>query len=100
MKKLLCDFQTCLKGFMLKFVNLRYYQDDPVLNPLTPWERPPLKNIFCIYGIDLKTEVSLVLSEQSRSTYFLQVKLLWTPFQASNLIIIILLLTRCIYSAH
>lgn len=38
--------------------NLRkYYQGDPVLNPLTPWERPPLKNIFCIYGIDLKTEV-------------------------------------------
>ncbi|XP_026660396.1 phospholipid--sterol O-acyltransferase-like isoform X3 [Phoenix dactylifera] len=35
----------------------KYYQDDPVLNPLTPWERPPLKNVFCIYGIDLKTEV-------------------------------------------
>ncbi|KAK8947500.1 Phospholipid--sterol O-acyltransferase [Platanthera guangdongensis] len=35
----------------------KYYQGDPVLNPLTPWERPPLKNIFCIYGIDLKTEV-------------------------------------------
>ncbi|KAK3011315.1 hypothetical protein RJ639_012393, partial [Escallonia herrerae] len=33
------------------------YHDDPVLNPLTPWERPPLKNIFCIYGIDSKTEV-------------------------------------------
>ncbi|KAJ3672118.1 hypothetical protein LUZ60_006839 [Juncus effusus] len=34
-----------------------YYQGDPVLNPLTPWDRPPLKNIFCIYGIDSKTEV-------------------------------------------
>ncbi|XP_074577046.1 phospholipid--sterol O-acyltransferase [Curcuma longa] len=34
-----------------------FYLGDPVLNPLTPWERPPLKNIFCIYGIDLKTEV-------------------------------------------
>ncbi|KAL3328601.1 hypothetical protein AABB24_035971 [Solanum stoloniferum] len=33
------------------------YHDDPILNPLTPWERPPLKNIFCIYGIDSKTEV-------------------------------------------
>ncbi|KAL3531204.1 hypothetical protein ACH5RR_010526 [Cinchona calisaya] len=33
------------------------YHGDPVLNPLTPWERPPLKNIYCIYGIDLKTEV-------------------------------------------
>ncbi|KAL8530210.1 hypothetical protein ACS0TY_007317 [Phlomoides rotata] len=33
------------------------YQGDPVLNPLTPWDRPPLKNIFCIYGVDLKTEV-------------------------------------------
>ncbi|KAL6505245.1 hypothetical protein OROGR_025062 [Orobanche gracilis] len=33
------------------------YHGDPVLNPLTPWDRPPLKNIFCIYGIDSKTEV-------------------------------------------
>ncbi|CAI0434561.1 unnamed protein product [Linum tenue] len=33
------------------------YHGDPVLNPLTPWERPPIKNIFCIYGVDLKTEV-------------------------------------------
>ncbi|CAN4093204.1 unnamed protein product [Withania somnifera] len=33
------------------------YHADPILNPLTPWERPPLKNIFCIYGVDLKTEV-------------------------------------------
>lgn len=33
------------------------YHSDPVLNPLTPWDRPPLKNIFCIYGIDSKTEV-------------------------------------------
>ncbi|XP_057965162.1 phospholipid--sterol O-acyltransferase [Malania oleifera] len=35
----------------------KFYHDDPVLNPLTPWDRPPLKNIFCIYGIDSKTEV-------------------------------------------
>uniref|UniRef100_A0A1D1YKQ7 Phospholipid--sterol O-acyltransferase n=1 Tax=Anthurium amnicola TaxID=1678845 RepID=A0A1D1YKQ7_9ARAE len=35
----------------------KYYQGDPVLNPLTPWDRPPLKNIFCIYGIGSKTEV-------------------------------------------
>ncbi|XP_058075354.1 uncharacterized protein LOC131223846 [Magnolia sinica] len=27
-----------------------------MLNPLTPWDRPPLKNIFCIYEIDMKTE--------------------------------------------
>ncbi|XP_047308501.1 phospholipid--sterol O-acyltransferase [Impatiens glandulifera] len=33
------------------------YHGDPVLNPLTPWERPPLRNIFCIYGVDMKTEV-------------------------------------------
>ncbi|PIA45483.1 hypothetical protein AQUCO_01700779v1 [Aquilegia coerulea] len=35
----------------------KLYHDDAVLNPLTPWDRPPLKNIFCIYGIDSKTEV-------------------------------------------
>lgn len=33
------------------------YHGDPVLNPLTPWDRPPIKNVFCIYGIDLRTEV-------------------------------------------
>ncbi|KAJ4822766.1 hypothetical protein Tsubulata_004160 [Turnera subulata] len=33
------------------------YHEDPVLNPLTPWERPPIKNVFCIYGIELRTEV-------------------------------------------
>ncbi|KAK9265856.1 hypothetical protein L1049_027089 [Liquidambar formosana] len=33
------------------------YHGDPVLNPFTPWDRPPLKNIFCIYGIDSRTEV-------------------------------------------
>ncbi|CAN0885821.1 Phospholipid--sterol O-acyltransferase [Linum grandiflorum] len=33
------------------------YHGDPVVNPLTPWDRPPIKNIFCIYGVDSKTEV-------------------------------------------
>jgi hypothetical protein len=35
----------------------KLYHDDPVFNPLTPWERPPIKNVFCIYGAHLKTEV-------------------------------------------
>ncbi|XP_068662865.1 phospholipid--sterol O-acyltransferase isoform X1 [Aristolochia californica] len=35
----------------------KLYHGDPVLNPLTPWDRPPLKNIFCIYGMDSKTEI-------------------------------------------
>ncbi|XP_022156631.1 phospholipid--sterol O-acyltransferase isoform X2 [Momordica charantia] len=35
----------------------RLYHSDPVLNPLTPWDRPPIKTVFCIYGTDLKTEV-------------------------------------------
>ncbi|CAH9075467.1 unnamed protein product [Cuscuta epithymum] len=42
------------------------YHGDPVLNPLTPWERPPLKNIFCIYGIDLKTEVGYYLAPSGK----------------------------------
>jgi hypothetical protein len=35
----------------------RYYHNDPILNPLTPWERPPIKNVYCTYGVDLRTEV-------------------------------------------
>ncbi|XP_031484121.1 phospholipid--sterol O-acyltransferase isoform X2 [Nymphaea colorata] len=41
----------------LLYMLQKLYHDDPVLNPLTPWDRPPLKNIFCIYGVDMKTEV-------------------------------------------
>jgi len=40
----------------------RLYHDDPVFNPLTPWERPPIKNVFCIYGAHLKTEVWCILN--------------------------------------
>ncbi|XP_027775482.1 phospholipid--sterol O-acyltransferase isoform X6 [Solanum pennellii] len=47
-----------LKNYtMFCHLKFRSYHDDPILNPLTPWERPPLKNIFCIYGVDSKTEV-------------------------------------------
>ncbi|KAK4848393.1 hypothetical protein QYF36_012397 [Acer negundo] len=35
----------------------KLYHNDPILNPLTPWDRPPIKNVFCIYGVDMKTEV-------------------------------------------
>lgn len=40
-----------------------WYLNDPILNPLTPWERPPIKNVFCSYGIDLKTEVGYEYKE-------------------------------------
>ncbi|KAE9621891.1 hypothetical protein Lal_00032827 [Lupinus albus] len=33
------------------------YLGDPILNPLTPWDRPPIKNVFCIYGTGSKTKV-------------------------------------------
>ncbi|CAJ2632937.1 unnamed protein product [Trifolium pratense] len=33
------------------------YLGDPVLNPLTPWDRPPIRNVFCIYGTNSKTKV-------------------------------------------
>ncbi|CAM6094433.1 unnamed protein product [Calypogeia fissa] len=36
---------------------IKYYMEDPVLNPLTPWDRPPIKNVYCMYGVDLKTEI-------------------------------------------
>lgn len=36
---------------------IKYYLEDPILNPLTPWSRPPIKNVYCIYGVDMKTEV-------------------------------------------
>lgn len=44
-------------GYNMPTVFCRLYHNDPVFNPLTPWERPPIKNVFCIYGSHLKTEV-------------------------------------------
>eukprot|EP00250_Pteridium_aquilinum_P013191 c21190_g1_i1 orf=305-1612(+) len=35
----------------------KFYLEDPVVNALTPWSRPPIRNIFCVYGINMKTEV-------------------------------------------
>ncbi|KAK9087571.1 hypothetical protein Syun_029965 [Stephania yunnanensis] len=49
------DYDPTIKRLLYQLE--KYYLGDPVLNPLTPWDRPPLKNIFCIYGIDSKTEV-------------------------------------------
>ncbi|WOK95390.1 phospholipid--sterol O-acyltransferase [Canna indica] len=49
------DYDPHSKRLLYQLQN--FYQGDPVLNPLTPWDRPPLKNIFCIYGTNLKTEV-------------------------------------------
>ncbi|PON34764.1 Lecithin:cholesterol/phospholipid:diacylglycerol acyltransferase [Parasponia andersonii] len=44
-------------GTLINAAYFRSYHGDPVFNPLTPWERPPITNVFCIYGIDSKTEV-------------------------------------------
>ncbi|KAI5084356.1 hypothetical protein GOP47_0000525 [Adiantum capillus-veneris] len=35
----------------------KFYLEDAVVNGLTPWSRPPIRNIFCAYGINMKTEV-------------------------------------------
>ncbi|EYU17938.1 hypothetical protein MIMGU_mgv1a002679mg [Erythranthe guttata] len=53
--KAIADYDPDSKRLMYQLD--KSYHGDPVLNPLTPWDRPPLKNIFCIYGIDSKTEV-------------------------------------------
>lgn len=55
-------FYFCLSGVGIQqlnimFCNHRYYLEDPVLNPLTPWSRPPIRNVYCMYGVDMKTEV-------------------------------------------
>ncbi|XP_028758294.1 phospholipid--sterol O-acyltransferase isoform X3 [Neltuma alba] len=33
------------------------YLSDNILNPLTPWDRPPIRNVFCIYGVESRTKV-------------------------------------------
>ncbi|KAH7296615.1 hypothetical protein KP509_26G030600 [Ceratopteris richardii] len=35
----------------------RFYLEDEVVNGLTPWSRPPIRNIYCVYGVNLKTEI-------------------------------------------
>ena len=52
-----CIYVCVCVVYNMPTIFYRLYHDDPVMNPLTPWERPPIKNVFCIYGAHLKTEV-------------------------------------------
>lgn len=45
----------------------KFYLNDPVLNALTPWSRPPIQNIFCVYGINMKTEVGYHFAPSGKS---------------------------------
>ncbi|EFJ06277.1 hypothetical protein SELMODRAFT_430859 [Selaginella moellendorffii] len=56
------DPQAKLAFYQLK----KYYLDNPLFNPLTPWERLPIENVFCMYGINLKTEVGYQLSPSGK----------------------------------
>ncbi|PWA82574.1 Lecithin:cholesterol/phospholipid:diacylglycerol acyltransferase [Artemisia annua] len=58
------DFNPDSKRLLYQLYKL--YHGHPVLNPLTPWERPPLKNIFCIYGVDLRTEVGCYFAQSGK----------------------------------
>jgi len=46
---------------------IKYYLEDPVLNPLTPWSRPPIRNVYCMYGVDMKTEVGYHFTPSGKS---------------------------------
>ena len=35
----------------------KFYHDDPVVNTLTPWTRPPIHTVVAVYGINRKTPV-------------------------------------------
>lgn len=71
----------------------RLYHGDPVMNPLTPWERPPLKNIFCIYGVDSRTEVLIKmlclkiesLKHRMQSHILFSIRLVTILHQVANL---------------
>ncbi|CAM6033246.1 unnamed protein product [Sphagnum compactum] len=45
---------------------IKYYLEDPILNPLTPWMRPPIQNVYCVYGVDMKTEVGYHFSPSGK----------------------------------
>ncbi|ETV96537.1 hypothetical protein H310_10248 [Aphanomyces invadans] len=37
----------------LAYLYDQYYTNDPVLNPHSPWERPPIKSVYIVYGTGL-----------------------------------------------
>ncbi|ETV68187.1 hypothetical protein, variant 1 [Aphanomyces astaci] len=41
----------------------RYYTNDPVLNPHTPWTRPPIKAVYIIYGTGLPVRHRFTLTQ-------------------------------------
>lgn len=79
----LTDFKN---EFNWIYVISRLYHGDPVLNPLTPWDRPPLKNIFCIYGVDSRTEVLIKMRHLSIDS--LKQWIIWDIFLPNRLVTI------------
>jgi len=58
-KKLFTDASsTDIHSQNFKIMMEKYYLSDPVLNPLTPPKRPPIRNVYCIYGTNIETEIS------------------------------------------
>lgn len=42
----------------IKYQIRRYYQKDPIGDlSETPWERPPIENVFCAYGVNMNTPI-------------------------------------------
>eukprot|EP01097_Dermamoeba_algensis_P008728 TRINITY_DN5910_c0_g1_i1.p1 TRINITY_DN5910_c0_g1~~TRINITY_DN5910_c0_g1_i1.p1 ORF type:complete len:524 (+),score=100.61 TRINITY_DN5910_c0_g1_i1:340-1911(+) len=32
-----------------------FFRSDPILDPFTPWQRPPIQRVYCVYGTNRKT---------------------------------------------
>ncbi|KAF0736221.1 hypothetical protein Ae201684P_006852 [Aphanomyces euteiches] len=47
----------------LAYIHQQYYVEDPVLNPLTPWTRPPIKSVHVVYGVGLSVRHRLTLTQ-------------------------------------
>ncbi|OQR86155.1 hypothetical protein THRCLA_10571, partial [Thraustotheca clavata] len=63
----------------LEYVRQFYYEDDPVLNVHTPWERPPIQSIYVIYGTGRDVRHRYAYSERSTGSWNLDTLYTETP---------------------
>jgi len=47
----------------------QWYFNDSVLNPFSVWTRPPIKKIYCAYGINVDTRVSVTYQSDEKGKW-------------------------------
>ncbi|KAF0720336.1 Aste57867_391 [Aphanomyces stellatus] len=53
----------------LDYLYQKFYAQDPILNPHTPWPRPPIKSVYVVYGTGLPVRDFYKLTRTAAGTW-------------------------------